>query len=92
LPCRLPASSNLPSPSSGLTVLADLVATREWSEWNYVNEANQGNYRGDAAAAIAGALGWLRGQGLIGIDPHSGSGSAIAVTPAGRRALEDRRA
>lgn len=73
----------------GLIVLGDLVSTRAWSEWNYVNEANQGEYRGEAASAIAGALGWLRGQGFIARDPHHGSDSAIVVTPAGRRALTD---
>ena len=70
----------------GLIVLEDLIATSAWSEWNYVNEANQGQYRGEGANAIAGALGWLRGQGLIGRDPRNSSGSAIVVTPAGRRA------
>jgi hypothetical protein len=72
-----------------LIVLGDLLATRAWSEWNYVNEANKDAYRGEAAAAIAGALGWLRGQGFIGRDPDNPSDSAIVVTPAGRRALAD---
>ena len=68
-------------------VLADLIRTGGWSEWNYLNEANQGAYRGEAAHAIAGAFGWLRGKGLIGRDPANGSSSsALVVTPAGKRA------
>lgn len=72
----------------GPHVLRDLVATRAWSSWNYINEAQQdARYRGEPAAAISGAISWLYGQGLIGRDPHNGgSGSAIVVTPAGRRA------
>ena len=69
-------------------VLRDLVETRAWSSWNYINEAQQDpRYRGEPAAAISGAISWLYGQGLIGRDPHNGgSGSAMVVTPAGRRA------
>jgi hypothetical protein len=70
-----------------LLILADLVVTREWNEWNYLNEANRGAYRGEPAHAIAGALGWLRGQGLIARDPANPSDSAIVVTPAGRRVV-----
>jgi hypothetical protein len=67
-------------------VLPDLIATREWSSWNYINEAEQGQYRGVAAQAISGALAWLQGQGLIAHDPRNGgSWGAMVVTPAGRR-------
>lgn len=70
----------------GVHLLHDLIASAAWSEWNYLNEAERGRYRGEAAAAIAGAFGWLRGQGLIGNDPKNGSSwSAFVVTPAGRR-------
>jgi hypothetical protein len=74
----------------GWIVLGDLLATRTWSEWNYINEANKDVYRGEAAAAIAGALAWLRGQGFVGRDPDNPSDSAIIVTPAGRRAFAER--
>lgn len=72
-------------------VLHDLIATRDWSSWNYINEAEQGQYRGAPAEAISGALGWLQGQGLIAHDPRNGSSwSGIVVTPAGRRAAAGR--
>jgi hypothetical protein len=72
-------------------VLPDLMATKEWSAWNYINEAQQGRYRGAAADAISGALGWLQAQGLIAHDPRNGSTwSAIVVTPAGHRAATGR--
>src|SRR4051794_33374922 len=68
-------------------VLRDLIATSEWSSWNYINEAQHGRYRGAPADAISGALAWLQGQGLIAHDPRNGgSWGAIVVTPAGRRA------
>lgn len=67
-------------------VLPDLIRTHTFSAWNYINEAQQGRYRGAAAEAISGAIGWLRGQGLVAQDPRNGgSSSAIVVTPAGRR-------
>lgn len=71
----------------GPYVLSDLIATSAWSAWNYINEAQQGHYRGEPAQAISGALAWLQGQGLIAHDPGSGaSWGAIVITPAGRRA------
>jgi hypothetical protein len=36
-------------------VLRDLISGGQWSAWNYVNEAQQGRYRGDPAAAVSGA-------------------------------------
>lgn len=77
----------MPVEELALLVLSDIVRSSEWNEWNYLNEAQRGSYRGEPADAIAGALGWLRGQGLIGLDPRNGSGTAIVVTPAGRRKL-----
>jgi hypothetical protein len=66
-------------------VLTDLVATREFSAWNYINEAERGRYPGRAADAISGAIAWLQGQGLVAHDPRSGgSWGTIVVTPAGR--------
>jgi hypothetical protein len=73
----------------GLALLRDLAETNAWSEWNYLNEAHQGALSGESAAAIAGAFGWLRGQGFIGRDPSQSSSTAIVITPAGRRALSD---
>ena len=74
----------------GVHLLHDLISSEAWSERNYLNEAEQGRYRGAAAAAIAGAFGWLRGHGLIGTDPRNGSSrSAFVVTPAGRRAAAE---
>ena len=75
----------------GLNLLRDLIASGAWSEWNYLNEAERSRYRGAPAAAIAGAFGWLRGQGLIGNDPRNGSSwRAFVVTSAGRRAAAER--
>ena len=71
----------------GSLVLRDLVGGGSWSQWNYINEAEQGRYRGEAANAISGALGWLTGQGLIAHDPRNGSSwGAFVVTPEGHRA------
>jgi hypothetical protein len=71
----------------GLIVLDDLIITGEWNEWNYLKEANKSDYRGEAAAAIFGAIGWLRGQGLVGRDPENSQDSAIVVTRAGHLAV-----
>jgi hypothetical protein len=71
----------------GSVVLRDLVGGGSWSQWNYINEAQQGRYRGEAANAISGALGWLAGQGFIAHDPRNGSSwGAFVVTPEGHRA------
>ena len=62
----------LPIDALGMEVLADLVASNEWNEYNYTNSAGQDpRYRGNVAAlsAIAEALGWLRGRGLIARTP-----------------------
>jgi hypothetical protein len=71
-------------PELAAHVLRDLVATGEWSSWNYINEAQRGRYRGAGANAISGAIAWLQGQGLIAQDPRQGgTWTAIVVTPAG---------
>lgn len=69
-------------------LLPDLIASRVFNAWNYINEAERGHYRGAPAAAISGALGWLFGQGMIAHSPLSGGSSwgAMVVTPAGHRA------
>ncbi|HEY8644804.1 MAG TPA: hypothetical protein VIL77_02880 [Gaiellaceae bacterium] len=77
---------DLPVDELARHVLRDLIKTHAFSAWNYINEAQQGMYRGPAAEAISGAIGWLLGQGLVARDPRNGgSSSAIVVTPAGRR-------
>src|SRR4051794_25772190 len=37
-------------------LLPDLIASRAFNAWNYINEAEQSHYRGAPAAAISGAL------------------------------------
>lgn len=82
----------MPPGELAMHLLQDLIVSGAWSEWNYLTEANRGPYGGASAAAIAGAFGWLRGQGLIGNDPRNGSSwSAFVVTPAGRRAASESR-
>lgn len=70
----------------GMALLADIIATDGFSETYYLDKASRHEYRGDPALAIAGAFGWLRGQGFIGTDPANSSKLAFQVTPAGRRA------
>jgi uncharacterized protein (TIGR02391 family) len=80
---------DLPVDELAFRVLADIVATRQWSEWNYLNEAGHGGYTRPALEAIAEALAWLRGHALIARDPTQSSESAIVVTRGGRRALKE---
>lgn len=86
----LPADqvSALPIDHLGLAILNDLVATKEWSDYNYLLAA-QREYGGDALAAIAEAVGWLRARALIARTPGQTSDSAIFVTRTGRRVIAD---
>lgn len=62
----------LPVDDLALKVVADLVATREWNEYNYLNSASQHSEflrDADAVRAIAEALGWARAHGLIARTP-----------------------
>lgn len=81
----------LPVDELALEVLADLVATSEWNEYNYLNTASQDpRYRRNVPAlrAVAEALGWLRGRGFIARTPGQSADAAIFVTRAGHRVLK----
>src|SRR5437588_11088604 len=78
----------LPIDRLGLAVLEDLVATKEWNEYNYVVSARK-DYQGEALEAIAEALTWLRARALIARTPDQSSDSAIFVTRTGMRILAD---
>lgn len=69
-----------------LHVLADLVETEEWNEYNYTLHA----YRQNTAAreVLAEALGWLRAHGMIARTPGNSSDAAIFVTRRGHDVLK----
>jgi len=76
----------------GLLVLADLVASKEWNEYNYGNRLRQdvkGGYSANAAArdAISEAIGWLRSHGMIARKTENLEANAIFVTRWGHEAL-----
>ena len=80
---------DLPLDELALRVLADIVETRHWSEWNYLNEARNAGRSRETLVALSEALAWLRGHAMIGRDPTQSSESAIIVTRSGHRALAD---
>lgn len=85
------AALQLPVDELGLEVLADLVATDEWNEYNYLNSASQDSrYRssGGALRALSEALTWLRARGFIARTPGQTADAAIFVTRAGHAALK----
>jgi len=82
----------LPVDELGLLILADLVATKEWNEYNYGNLHRQdvkGGYSANAAAreAISEAIGWLRSHGMIARKTEDNNPDSIFVTRWGHRAL-----
>jgi uncharacterized protein (TIGR02391 family) len=76
--------SALPVDQLGLVILADLIAAREWNEYNYLLAAKRA-YAGEALAAVAEAMAWLRARALIARDPGQPSDAAIFVTRTGQR-------
>jgi uncharacterized protein (TIGR02391 family) len=84
--------AEMPVDELALRVVADLVATREWNEYNYLNSASQhptfARARG-ALEAIAEALGWARAHGLIARTPGQTADAAIFVTRAGNAAVRE---
>jgi len=82
----------LPVDELGLKVLADLIAMREWNEYNYTNwykQARESTLGRDINVlnALAEALGWLRAQGMIARTPGNMADAAIFVTRWGHEAL-----
>ena len=86
----LPAEAveGLPVDQLGLAILADLVATKEWNEYNYLNGASNA-YQGEALNGIAEALAWLRACALIARKPGQTAADAIMVTRTGRRVVAE---
>jgi uncharacterized protein (TIGR02391 family) len=76
--------TGLPVDQLGLVILNDLIATKEWNEYNYLLAAQQA-YQGEAVLAIAEAMGWLRARALIARTPGQTSDAAISVTRTGKR-------
>jgi len=74
----------LPVDQLGLVILNDLIATREWNEYNYLLAA-QGPYKEEALLAVSEAMAWLRSRALIARTPGQPSDAAISVTRTGRR-------
>jgi uncharacterized protein (TIGR02391 family) len=86
------AVRSLPVDELAMTVLADLVRTKEWNEYNYLNSAVQDpRYAGDESTlqALAEGLGWLRSRGLIARSPGTTADAAIFVTRAGELAIKN---
>lgn len=79
---------DLPVDQLGLVILADLIASKEWNEYNYLLEAER-KYRGEAALAVAEAMAWLRARALIARTPGDTSDAAISVTRTGRRIAQE---
>lgn len=79
----------LPVDRLALLVLADLVATKEWNEYNYIQHVQMEFERDEVPTAAAEATGWLRARGLISRKPGVSESSAIQVTRLGHRVLAD---
>jgi uncharacterized protein (TIGR02391 family) len=77
--------TDMPVDQLGLLILSDLLNTNEWNEYNYLLNAQNSGYRGDAALAMTEALAWLRARALIARTPGQTSDAAITVTRTGRR-------
>ena len=75
-----------------MLVLADLVATGEWNEYNYGNSHRQDTRYGysanaEALKAISEATGWLRSHGMIARNIKDSNPDSIFVTRWGHQAL-----
>jgi uncharacterized protein (TIGR02391 family) len=76
--------TGLPVDQLGIAVLRDLLASKEWNEYNYLLAAER-NYSGEALLAVAEAMAWLRARALIARTPGQTSDAAISVTRTGTR-------
>jgi uncharacterized protein (TIGR02391 family) len=79
----------LPVDQLGLAILNDLIATKEWNEYNYLLAADRKFGAGQALDAVAEAMGWLRARALIARKPGQTADSAIVVTRTGRKVASD---
>jgi len=81
----------LPNDELAMRVLADLVTSAEWSEYNYLRSVGGSDLYGrrqDVQHTIASALGWLHSRVLIAFAWRHPGDTAIFVTPAGHAALQ----
>lgn len=76
--------AGLPVDQLGLVILNDLIATKEWSEYNYLLAAQQ-SYSDDALLAVSEAMAWLHARALVARTPGQIAEGAISVTRTGRR-------
>lgn len=81
--------SSLPVDQLGLVLLADLLATDQWNEYNYLLAADREYRVGPALDAIAEAMAWLRARALIARKPGQTSDAAIFVTRTGQRVVKE---
>lgn len=82
---------SLPIDELAMRVLADLVASAEWNEYNYLQSLSQSELysrRQDVQHTIASALGWLHARVLIAFTWRHPGDTAIVVTPAGHTAVQ----
>jgi uncharacterized protein (TIGR02391 family) len=82
----------LPVDELAMLVLADLVASAEWNEYNYGNRHRQDVTYGyaknaDARRAIGEATGWLRTHGMIARQIENNAPDSIFVTRWGHEAM-----
>lgn len=82
----------LPVDELGLLILADLIATDQWNEYNYGNLHRQDVKNGysaslDARKTISEAMGWLRSRGMIARKTEDSNPDSIFVTRWGHEAL-----
>ena len=82
----------LPVDELAMLVLADLLATNQWNEYNYGNLHRQDvkdGYSSNAEArnAISEATGWLRSHGMIARKTEDHNADSIFVTRWGHEAL-----
>lgn len=81
--------ADLPVDQLGLAILADLVATDEWNEYNYMLGAQRAGYEGEAIEAVAEAFAWLRARALVARPPGQSVDAALFVTRTGRRVVAE---
>lgn len=87
------AALELPIDELSLLVLKDLTENRNDSEYNYLYHYTEDRTYGyqtnpEACNAIAEAIAWLRGRGMVAHRPLDSRPASILVTRWGKKALE----
>lgn len=73
----------------GLLILADYLATEQWSRHNYINDARIAGASDEVQRTLAEAFAWLEGRALVAHDPTAGSESARFVTRTGKLVVQE---